>query len=160
MQRLMAQASLGFALMIPSLLSISVARSQEAPCGVSTVNETTPLLYPPVARQAHVTGRVILLASYNLDGSVASTKKVSGPAMLEAAATTYVKGWQANPYTGPRECPIVIDFEILNTKPCESSRGPDKTERSDLQHVVIGTNEVWLCDPPLTITRHKRFWLF
>jgi len=80
--------------------------------------------------------------------------------MLEASATNYVTGWQANAYTGPRQCPVVIDFKILNTEPCENTGTPDMTERIDLQHVAIGTNEIWLCDPPSTITRRKRFWFF
>lgn len=139
---------------IPSL------NAQTAPCGITSITDTTPLLYPPIARQAHITGQVILLATFNMDGTVASTRVIVGNKMLEGSATEYLEHWRANVYTGPRECPIVINFRSFETPPCENSAAPDRTIRNDAQHVEISVPQVWICDPAATITTHRKHFLF
>jgi len=98
---------------------------------------------------AHISGNVILLVQFSLDGSVSDIAIISGPVMLRDNAISFVKGWQANPYTGPRTCPIVITY-TLNTG---SKSGP-----TDLQHyTVVGSEPPCLCDPPGVLGRKRRF---
>jgi TonB family protein len=55
-------------------------------------------VYPPLARQAHVQGTVILNADISKDGAVESLKEVSGHPMLIPAAIDAVKQWRYKPY--------------------------------------------------------------
>jgi Gram-negative bacterial TonB protein C-terminal len=116
------------------LLSLSVACvAQQEPCGLRKMTETTAPAYPPIAKAAHVEGNVIMLVNFKTSGEVEKIEVISGPKFLLSAATTYVQGWQANKYTGPRTCPIVVSFRL--------HRHGDTTTppvvRQDLQHVTL-----------------------
>jgi hypothetical protein len=77
--------------------------------------------------------------------------------MLKDAALAIAKGWQVNQYTGPRECPFVIDFNVISGKPActYEEAGPPQVTRSDIQHVSISVRSIWTCDPSTTITTTK-----
>jgi hypothetical protein len=119
------------------------AKAQTAPCGLTSITENAQFSYPPIARAAHVQGAIILLVQFALDGKPTHISAVSGPLMLQGAAIDFVKGWQANTYTGPRECPIVIQFALGK----ESEKPKITAARIDFQHVLI-TAEVF---PPPSI---------
>jgi hypothetical protein len=108
-----------------------VGAAQEAPCGLRTMTEGATPYYPAIARAAQFGGTVIFLVEFKLDGSVGAIQKVSGAPLLEIAATQYVKSWKANPYTGPRKCPVVITY-IVNQESF-----PDGYKRFDMQHVSV-----------------------
>jgi hypothetical protein len=139
---------------------LSAAHAQSASCGLTSVKELRPLLYPPIAKAAHVTATVVLLATFDLTGNVTSVKPVSGPLMLQGAAIEYVKHWQANSSTGPRECPVAVTFRMVGveaecgSKDDRSNISLDSFQRLDLQHVVItrGVNcYVTMADPIGTV---------
>ena len=116
------------------LLSVSSSCiAQQEPCGLRKMTETTKPAYPPIAKAAHVEGVVVMLVNFKLNGEVEKIDIVSGPKMLQGAATNYVQGWHANEYTGPRTCPIVVSFRL--------HRHGDTTTppvvRQDLQHVTL-----------------------
>jgi hypothetical protein len=139
-------------------LAIPALKAQTAPCGITSIKETTDLIYPPIARAAHINGLVIVLATFNQDGTVSATKTIQANkvlrGILETAAISYVKGWQANPYTGPRECPVVIDFRFVGMSaecgtPEDHSQSPSiPLQHPDLQHAVIASNS-----PCFVVTR-------
>jgi TonB family protein len=134
-------ATLDVALRATALLCLSsalpVAHAQSAPCGLTSIQESTQLSYPPIAKAAHVQGSVVLLATFDRDGTVSRVKIVSAPLLLDRlmgrVAADFVKGWKANAFSGPRECPVSITFSL----------GPDNDHpktfitRSDLQHVLV-----------------------
>jgi hypothetical protein len=91
------------------LLLSSTCLAQEAPCGLTSINATAPLLYPPIAKAAHVEGMVIFLVAFKLTGEVEDAKVLSGPNLLQIPASIYVKGLRANEYGGPRTCPMVVN---------------------------------------------------
>jgi hypothetical protein len=133
----------------------------QLPCGLTSIKDSVPLSYPPIARAAHMQGRVIALVQFDPSGSVKDLSVISGPEMLRTATTEYLKGLHVNEFEGSRECPLVVDFNMNVTPPCENSAAPAVPfERTDLQHVVIHTATVWLCDPALDLHRRKRFILF
>lgn len=135
--------------------------AQSAPCGLTSISEQSQLIYPPIARAAHVSGTVILLVRFGQDGSPTNARVVSGPPMLQSAAVDFVKNWRANSYNGPRECPIVIKFKMMESdKPLCSPEeaGPPKFARSDLQHVSLSTQGVSFCDPGMTVIKTKKRW--
>jgi len=55
-------------------------------------------VYPPLARQAHVQGVVVLDADISKDGAVETLKAISGHPMLIPAAVDAVKQWRYKPY--------------------------------------------------------------
>jgi hypothetical protein len=110
------------------------------------------LLYPPIARAAHVTGQIILMVQFAPDGSVHAAEVLSGPVMLRASAKTYVSGWLANRYGGSRTCPIVIGYQL------DSSEENGKVERRDAQHYVVWGSAPCLCDPSGVIGKRRKFF--
>jgi periplasmic protein TonB len=61
------------------------------------VQRTQPA-YPPLAKQAHVSGTVMIQATVSKTGSVVNPKVVSGPPLLQQAALDAVKTWRFKPY--------------------------------------------------------------
>ena len=54
-------------------------------------------VYPPIARAAHVHGAVVLAAAVEPDGHVGNIVVLSGPPMLQGAATDSLKQWTFPP---------------------------------------------------------------
>jgi len=54
--------------------------------------------YPLVARNAEVSGTVVLQARINKNGGIENLNVVSGPSMLQQAALDAVKQWRYRPY--------------------------------------------------------------
>lgn len=115
-----------------AFLLLAVPFMQAQNCGgLSSVSESVALVYPPIAKAARVQGTVIMLITFRKDGSVESSKVVSGPPMLRQSAMDFVSGWKANTYSGPRTCPVVIHYFMQ-----PDYKGPTQ-HREDLQHVSI-----------------------
>jgi TonB family protein len=59
--------------------------------------EASPV-YPPLARQAHIEGEVVLDADISKEGSVDALRVISGHPLLITAAINAVKEWRYKPY--------------------------------------------------------------
>jgi protein TonB len=59
---------------------------------------STPPIYPPLAKTAHVAGTVELHATISTNGTIKDLRAVSGPAMLRQAAVDAVRNWRYQPY--------------------------------------------------------------
>src|ERR1700734_4094510 len=68
--------------------------------------------YPPLARQARISGQVVLHAVIAKDGSIENLTLVSGHPMLAPAAIEAVKQWKYRPYLLNGE-PVEVDTEVL-----------------------------------------------
>jgi protein TonB len=68
--------------------------------GVATgmLIQSTPPIYPPLAKTAHVAGTVELHATISANGTIKDLHAVSGPAMLRQAAVDAVRTWRYKPY--------------------------------------------------------------
>ena len=68
--------------------------------GVATgmLINSTPPVYPPLARTAHVAGTVELHATISTNGTIKDLRAVSGPVMLRQAAVDAVRNWRYKPY--------------------------------------------------------------
>ena len=126
------------------MIGASVLSAQPvAACGLTAVTESTELIYPPIAKAAHVSGSVIFITSFAPDGTVSDLKVLSGAPMLAGSATNFVRGWKANTATGVRNCPVVITFRAVGEEhDCDAKAEPPKpaleaVSRQDLQHVTI-----------------------
>jgi protein TonB len=76
-------------------------------------------VYPPLARQAHVQGEVVLRATISKDGRIESVQLVSGHPMLAAAAVNAVSQWRFRPYVlngSPVEveAQVIVNFKLGN----------------------------------------------
>jgi TonB family protein len=58
---------------------------------------SVPAQYPPMARQLHVEGEVLLNVNVDSTGAVSNITVVSGPPLLRNAATDCVKRWKYQP---------------------------------------------------------------
>jgi TonB family protein len=68
--------------------------------------------YPPLARQAHIQGTVVLEANISKYGTVESLQAISGHPMLVPAAIEAVKQWQYKPYLLHGEA-VAIDTQVV-----------------------------------------------
>lgn len=67
--------------------------------------------YPTIAKQLHIQGPVVLMATIGKDGRVENVQPVSGPPLLREPARRAVEQWQYRPYLLNRE-PIVVETQI------------------------------------------------
>ena len=68
--------------------------------GVATgmLINSTPPVYPPIAKTARVAGAVELHATISTNGTIEDLQVVSGPVMLRQAAVDAVRSWRYQPY--------------------------------------------------------------
>ncbi|MGA7694170.1 MAG: TonB family protein, partial [Candidatus Sulfotelmatobacter sp.] len=83
---------------------VRVSQGVSAGLLVRRVNPT----YPPLARQARISGQVVLRAVIAKDGSIENLTLVSGHPMLAPAAIEAVKQWKYRPYLLNGE-PVEVD---------------------------------------------------
>jgi periplasmic protein TonB len=76
----------------------------------SLVKQVTPV-YPPIAKEAHVSGTVVLHAIIAKDGAVEKLQYVSGPPLLMASAMSAVKEWKYRP-TMLNGQPVEVDTTV------------------------------------------------
>src|ERR1700690_4279280 len=74
---------------------------------VRKVNPT----YPPLARQARISGSVLLQAEISKEGSIENLHLISGHPMLAPAAIEAVKQWKYKPYILNGE-PVEVETQI------------------------------------------------
>jgi hypothetical protein len=141
--------------------ALPTSHAQSAPCGITHLPPTSIKLYPPIAKAAHVSGTVILLASFDHEGTPKVTKIIGGPEMLKKSAAQFVETSQADPSTGSRECPVVVSFEFVGPATCDIPPDPNPPfATKDKQHFSVYGTTYMLCDPAVTITKRHSFLFF
>jgi TonB family protein len=85
-------------------------------------------VYPPLARQAHIQGRVILKVRISKSGDVVNLQLVSGHPILAPAAIEAVKQWKYQPYLlygDPIEAEtnVTVNFTLPDKPPVEGVVG-------------------------------------
>ncbi|HTF63115.1 MAG TPA: energy transducer TonB, partial [Edaphobacter sp.] len=78
--------------------------------------------YLPLAKAAHIQGVVVMMAEFGTDGAVTRIRVLNGPEMLRTGAVDFVKSWRANPYTGPRTCPVVVTYTLGSSSQTSGKR--------------------------------------
>ena len=69
-------------------------------------------VYPILARQAHIQGKVVLDADISKNGGVETLKVISGHPLLVQAALDAVKQWRYKPYLLNGE-PVAVNTQII-----------------------------------------------
>lgn len=88
------------------LLAASAAYAQTARPAIRKV----PPVYPQIAKQAGVTGTVVVMATVDPTGKVIKAEVTSGNKMLGTSATDAVKQWKFAPGTGTDILIVSVDF--------------------------------------------------
>jgi protein TonB len=76
----------------PTKMSISAGVA-----GGLLIQKTAPV-YPQIAREARVSGTVVIQATISKMGTIENLRVVSGPTMLRQSAMDAVKSWRYKPY--------------------------------------------------------------
>jgi TonB family protein len=73
-------------------------------------------IVPPIAKQAHLAGRVVIELTVAEDGSVAKSEVVSGNPILGQAASRAGKSWTFKPFNGadgkPAQALVKLTFDF------------------------------------------------
>ncbi len=124
------------------------------------MRETVAPWYPAIGKAADVSGVVVLVATFDRTGEVTQVRAVSGPMLLRVPAETFVKGWHADPYTGPRSCPLVVEYRLAGgvwcTEAAAKAAHVSEVGRVDTQHFVVSGFAFSICDSAISITRSRR----
>jgi periplasmic protein TonB len=83
---------------------------------VSNLIYQTDPVYPPLAKQARVQGSVVLEVVINKEGSVETTRVLSGHPLLAQAAVEAVRQWRYRPVTLNGETREVVTTVTVNFK--------------------------------------------
>ena len=134
--------------------------------GVALIKLSTPI-YPPVARQAHITGDVDLMLAIRQDGTVESATVVSGPPLLRSAALDSAQRTQFE----CRRCSeatssyrLVYTFQIEGDCGCDPTVKDSNDNKQDqvypqiteaLHRVTLTVHINCTCDPVSTISRRS-----
>jgi len=89
-------------------------RISDADAQKAAVSKASPD-YPPMAKQMHVSGAVVVEAQVTEDGEVAKVQPVSGNALLSSAAVSAVKKWKFKPFTAegkPAKAVVRLSFNF------------------------------------------------
>ncbi len=94
--------------------------------GTPMLQEKPVMMYPPIAKAAHVTGEVVVRFAIDSDGTPSSVRVISGPVMLQGAVADRIKEWRFKtplPMSAEREFEAVYRFGV---------DAPDESEDDDL----------------------------
>lgn len=89
-------------------------------------------VYPRVAMEAHVQGKVIIDAATDINGNVVETAVVSGNPLLTEAAVEAVKQWKYMPYLVNKK-PIPVVFSVTLDFRLEISKNKNETSKENLE---------------------------
>lgn len=96
-----------------------------------------PPTYPPIARAAHIEGRVVLRAIIGTDGTVKSLDVISGPEMLRTSAREAVSQWTYRPFLLKGK-PMVVDTTITVNYQIEKETPPAVPETQENVPIANG----------------------
>ena len=136
-------------------------------CTITSKRDTDTLVYPPIARAAHVQGAVILRVTFSTTGSISSVESVSGPKMLVDSTSERLKAWQFHTNaTGDQPCQslVVVKYRILPENYDPQTELPSKEQShppAGIYQISIDAYTIVLTeDLAATLTRKRRFSIF
>lgn len=91
-----------------------VVRISDSDAQKAAISKASPD-YPPMAKQMHVSGSVVVEAEVTPEGEVGKVQPVSGNALLSSAAVSAVKKWKFKPFTAegkPAKAVVRLSFNF------------------------------------------------
>jgi TonB family protein len=133
--------------------------NQDADKKQVVLTELFPPVYPPLARQTHIVGRVQLELKIRPDGSVDSLEVVSGHPLLAQAALDSAKQSHfrcTDCGEGLFSYRLAYTFQFAETEDCcnAAQAGFPKVSQS-ANHITVVESSMRTCDPTETITKIK-----
>jgi len=160
---------LAVGIVLTGSINKSLARSgasTKAPQGEVVLSRLAKPFYPPLARQARITGDVELMLEVRRDGSIKSVNVVSGHPLLKQAALDSAQQSQfdcnkcSEAGTSVR---LVFTFQLTGTETCctatDSSAKNDQPDQptprviQSENHVTVVDRPACICDPPADIRK-------
>jgi TonB family protein len=116
--------------------------------------------YPPLAAVARITGDVTLDIALNENGTVASSRVVSGHPLLQAAAHENSLTWRFEASDGKKSgneaFTLTYRFRLSDTVRCE--RQPTRVTIDSYNLVSILGSPPVICDPVMEIKKKHWYW--
>ena len=126
------------------------------------MSKLAPPVYPPLARQARISGDVVLKVSVSKDGSIQSVDLFSGHPMLIAAATRSAKQstFECRGCEETTSYLLTYTFKISAECPhfgpnCEFEEGREPEVTQLPGRITLIVEPACACDPVVTITRAR-----
>ena len=104
-------------------MACHICQAETRWCALTGKAKSDTLLYPPIARVAHINGTVIGRLIFSTSGKVLGFDVVSGPPMLARAVTDQTRSWTVQTdATGNDPCQtlFVADFGFGDPVPIET----------------------------------------
>jgi TonB family protein len=116
--------------------------------------------YPPLAKAARITGDVLLDVTLKDDGSVVSSRVISGHPLLRAAAQTNSTSWKFaaadNKDLDNEEFTLTYQFRLSVSPDCGA--GPTRVTIESYNRVTVLGSPIVICDPPATVKKKHWYW--
>jgi hypothetical protein len=142
------------------LALVGVASAETRWCDVTGRGAQDAIVYPPIAKAAHVYGLVMGRVIFTPDGKVTGFEPIRGPVMLQDALRRQLSTWTVQTKaTGTEACQtlVVADFSFCPTSvPCEDN--PACSVETNIQYetsilrVHARAQVSWLCCPGGTLS--------
>jgi TonB family protein len=136
------------------------AQSVETAHGGPLLSKLYDPIYPPLARQARISGDVVLSLRIRQDGSIESVELVSGHPMLTVAAIESARASHFECTNCASTVPaysLTYEFRILASDPEQHCKNGDQQHPPELDaslhQVSVFASEIWTCDPFSTMRR-------
>jgi hypothetical protein len=136
-------------------------------CTITSKRDIDTLVYPPIAKAAHLQGVVILRVNFFPTGSVTNVESVSGPQMLVDSTSERLRTWQFHTdAVGDQPCQslVVVRYRILpedyDPQTESTSKGQSHPPIGIYQISVDAYTIVLTDDLAPTLTHKPRLWVF
>jgi TonB family protein len=133
--------------------------SRDAPQTVASLRRLAPPIYPPLARQARITGTVRIQLQLRKNGSVASAKVIDGHPMLRQAAleSAQKSEFECAACAEAGTYSLVYAFEVREGchfgSHCEPLDNDEQRVTQSPGRVVVSAAGTCECDPAITLVK-------
>jgi len=148
-----------FALFASTLLSAQTQPSLDTSQTAASAAKLAPPIYPPLARQARISGTVQIQLQLRKDGSVESAKVIDGHPMLRQAAleSAQKSEFECAECTETATYPLVYAFELREAchfgPHCEPLDNDQPLITQSPGRVVVSAAALCTCDPAATLIK-------
>jgi hypothetical protein len=126
-------------------------------CSITGKAKSDNILYPPIARAAHMSGTVVSRMTFSPQGKVIGLETIFGNPLIAKSANDQMGSWTVRTdATGEGLCQglIVIDFAIGQTESVEQVADTPPT----VFRINVRTYTIVLSDPAYTISKSHWNW--
>jgi hypothetical protein len=148
--------------MLALSIFVPACRGEARWCDITGHGDSDKVVYPPIARAAHVSGTVLLRITYTPQGQPQDVTSISGPPMLARFVGNQFKAWHLKTNaTGEDLCQslAIVQFR-LSDNPSAQAQQEQLVSGSIMRLSIDAQVPPCLCDPAPTLGKKRRFFLF